>query len=108
MKILLIDDSKVLQHIQQKVLVKAGYEVLSAKDGEEGLRIARESNPDLILLDIMLPKIAGQDVPRTFKRDSRMKHIPVGRAKWSFQPQRAESDRGWSGPIRREDRWLVR
>jgi DNA-binding response OmpR family regulator len=77
MKILLIDDSRVVQHTQQKALVNAGYKVLSARDGEEGLRIARETNPDLIVLDIMLPKIAGQDVLRTLQRDTRTKHIPV-------------------------------
>jgi CheY-like chemotaxis protein len=51
--------------------------VVGAGDGEEGLRIAREDSPDLILLDMMLPKIAGQDVLRTLKRDPRTKHIPV-------------------------------
>lgn len=77
MKILLIDDSRLLRHIQERALIRAGYEVLSAKDGDEGLRIAREDSPSLILLDMMLPKIAGQDVLRTLKHDHRTKHIPV-------------------------------
>src|SRR5579862_4943743 len=77
MKILLIDDSRVLRQTHQKALTKAGYEVIMASDGEEGLRIAREADPDLILLDIMLPKIAGQDVLRTLKRDARTRHVPV-------------------------------
>jgi CheY-like chemotaxis protein len=77
MRILLIDDSKMLRRIHERALVKAGYEVTSAADGEEGLRVAREDNPDLILLDIMLPKIAGQDVLRTLKRDPRTRQIPV-------------------------------
>jgi DNA-binding response OmpR family regulator len=77
MKILLIDGSRVLQQCHQRALTKAGYEVISASDGEEGLRIARESDPDLILLDIMLPKIAGQDVLRTLKKDARTRHVPV-------------------------------
>jgi CheY-like chemotaxis protein len=77
MKILLIDDSRVLRLIHERALIKAGYEVISASDGEEGLRIAREDNPDLILLDMILPKIAGQDVLRTLKRDPRTKQIPV-------------------------------
>jgi CheY-like chemotaxis protein len=77
MRILLIDDSTMLRRIHEKALVKAGYEVTSAGDGEEGLRVAREDNPDLILLDIMLPKIAGQDVLRTLKRDPRTRQIPV-------------------------------
>ena len=77
MKILLIDDSRMLRLVHEKALVKAGYDVISARDGEEGLRIARECEPDLILLDVMLPKITGQDVLRTLKRDSRTRHIPV-------------------------------
>lgn len=77
MRILLIDDSRMLRQTQEKALLKAGYDVISAGDGEEGLRLARESNPDLILLDMMLPKIAGQDVLHTLKRDPRTKHIPV-------------------------------
>lgn len=77
MKILLIDDSRVLRHAHERAFAKAGYEVLTAKDGEEGLRIARENSPDLVLLDLMLPRIAGEDVLRTLKGDSRTKRIPV-------------------------------
>jgi len=77
MKILLIEDSRMLRLIHERAFIKAGYEVTSGSDGEEGLRIAREDNPDLILLDMMLPKIAGQDVLRTLKRYPRTKHIPV-------------------------------
>jgi CheY-like chemotaxis protein len=77
MKILLIDDSRMLRLMHERALVKAGYEVTGASDGEEGLRVAREDKPDLIVLDMMLPKIAGQDVLRTLKRDPRTKQIPV-------------------------------
>jgi len=56
MKILLIEDSKFQRIANQRALSKAGYEVIQAEDGEEGLRVARESIPDLILLDMMLPK----------------------------------------------------
>jgi len=77
MRILLIDDSRLLQRVNARALTRAGYEVTSVGDGEEGLRLAREDTPDLILLDMMLPKIAGQDVLRTLKRDPRTKQIPV-------------------------------
>lgn len=77
LKILLIEDSKVLRQMNQRALTKAGYKVISAGDGEEGLRIAREHDPDLILLDMMLPRIGGQDVLRTLKRDARTRHVPV-------------------------------
>ncbi len=77
MKILLIDDSRMLRQTQERALALAGYDVIGADDGEEGLRIARENTPDLILLDMMLPKIAGMDVLRTLKRDPRTRHIPI-------------------------------
>jgi CheY-like chemotaxis protein len=77
MKILLIEDSKFQRIANERVLVKAGYGVIHAGDGEEGLRIARENIPDLILLDMMLPKVPGLDVLRALKGDVLVKHIPV-------------------------------
>ena len=67
MKILLIEDSKFQRIANERALVKAGYEVMHAGDGEEGLRVAHESIPDLILLDMMLPKVSGLDVLRILK-----------------------------------------
>jgi twitching motility two-component system response regulator PilH len=77
MKILLIEDSKFQRIANERVLVKAGYSVIHAGDGEEGLRVARKDIPDLILLDMMLPKVSGLDVLRTLKKDVLVKHIPV-------------------------------
>lgn len=77
MKILLIDDSRVLRMVHEKARTRAGFDVTCATDGEEGLRVARDQEPDLILLDLMLPKVGGQDVLRTLKCDVRTKHIPV-------------------------------
>jgi two-component system, cell cycle response regulator DivK len=77
MKILLIEDSKFQRIANERALVKAGYLVIHTGDGEEGLRVARESIPDLILLDIMLPKVSGLDVLRALKGDVLVKHIPV-------------------------------
>jgi DNA-binding response OmpR family regulator len=77
MKILLIEDSKFQRIANERVLVKAGYGVIHAGDGEQGLRIARENIPDLILLDMMLPKVSGLDVLRALKGDVLVKHIPV-------------------------------
>ena|ERR1700730_10042783 len=77
MKVLLIEDSKVQRIANGRALVKAGYDVIQAGDGEEGLRSARENIPDLILLDIMLPKVSGVDVLRALKGDALLKHIPV-------------------------------
>jgi DNA-binding response OmpR family regulator len=77
MKILLIEDSKFQRIANERALVKAGYGVIQAGDGEEGLRVARKDIPDLILLDMMLPKVSGLDVLRALKGDVLVKHIPV-------------------------------
>jgi CheY-like chemotaxis protein len=77
MKILLIEDSKFQRIANERALVAAGYDVIQAGDGEEGLRVAREKIPDLILLDMMLPKLSGLDVLRALKLDPLVKHVPV-------------------------------
>ena len=77
MKILLIEDSKFLRLATERAMVRAGYKVTSAPDGEEGLRMAREELPDLILLDIMLPKLSGPDVLKALKLDPATAAIPV-------------------------------
>jgi len=77
MKIFLVDDSRFLRLASERALVKAGYQVISAADGEEALRIARNQIPNLILLDMMLPKISGLEVLRALKQDAATKDIPV-------------------------------
>ena len=59
MKILLFEDSRVLRLTNQRALTNAGYQVISAEDGETALQYARNEKPDLILLDLLLPKISG-------------------------------------------------
>ena len=63
------DEENLLQALKYK-LEKEGYSVLTAGDGEKGLEIAREANPDLIILDIMLPKLDGFEVCRILRRES--------------------------------------
>ena len=76
-KILLAEDSKFLRMATERALARAGYEVCSAADGEEALRMAREKLPDLILLDMLLPKMSGPDVLAALQNDSLTKAIPV-------------------------------
>lgn len=76
-KILLVDDSKPLLHENARVLHKAGYEVVCAEDGESALRLARTQAPDLILLDMILPKVSGPEVLNSLKMDAATAEIPV-------------------------------
>lgn len=76
-RVLVVDDEPDLVRILQFGLKAAGYEVESASDGQEGLKKAREMKPDIILLDLMLPKLDGYKVCRLLKFDERYKHIPI-------------------------------
>jgi CheY-like chemotaxis protein len=75
--ILLVEDSKVQKLAVERILFKAGYLVLLAGDGEEALRLARESVPDLVLLDLMLPGVGGEEVLYALKRHAHTEQIPV-------------------------------
>ena len=76
-KILVVDDSKFLRLATERALARAGYQVSSAIDGEDALKIAREEKPDVILLDMLLPKITGPDVLKTLKNDPATAGIAV-------------------------------
>ncbi|MBI3420919.1 MAG: response regulator [Candidatus Sungbacteria bacterium] len=75
--ILFIEDEPALQRALTHVLTESGFQTLSATDGEAGLRIAKEQLPDLILLDLILPKKDGFAVIRNLKEDTATAHIPV-------------------------------
>ena len=76
-RILLVEDSKFLRLATERALARAGYEVTSACDGEEALHMAQEKLPDLILLDMLLPKLSGPDVLKALKKDALTSAIPV-------------------------------
>jgi DNA-binding response OmpR family regulator len=75
--ILFIEDESVLQKTFGETLRQEGYEMISALDGEVGLELAKTQKPDLVLLDLVLPKIHGFDVLRQLKEDPQTKEIPV-------------------------------
>jgi two-component system, OmpR family, alkaline phosphatase synthesis response regulator PhoP len=77
MKILIVDDSRLLRIANERTLMRAGYEVITAADGEEGLRLALETKPDLIVLDMMLPKLSGQEVLRQLRLNPASASTPV-------------------------------
>ena len=76
-KVLVVDDSKFLRMANECALSKAGFQVVTAADGEEALQVANDQLPDIILLDMMLPKISGPDVLRALKANPATRHIPV-------------------------------
>jgi len=76
-KILLVEDSRFLRIATERALAKAGFAVTTAADGMEALQMAREGQPDLILLDMLLPKMTGVDVLKALKSDAATTPIPV-------------------------------
>ena len=75
--ILLIDDSRFMRMANERALSRAGYKVLGTDDGQTGLELAKQHRPDLILLDMLLPKLAGTEVLRRLKSDPETSSIPV-------------------------------
>ncbi len=76
-RILLVDDEKDLVEMVKMRLEASGYEIIPAYDGQEALEKARSEKPDLIILDIMLPKMDGYKVCRMLKFDEKYKKIPI-------------------------------
>jgi CheY-like chemotaxis protein len=75
--VLLIEDDKFLRKACEVSLKKRGLTVITAMDGEEGLRQARANSPDLILLDMLMPKLSGMETLEELKKDERTRGIPV-------------------------------
>ncbi len=75
--VLVVEDNDLNMKLFHDVLEAHGYNVLQAKEGMEGLRMAREQRPDLILMDIQLPDVSGLEVTKWLKDDETLKSIPV-------------------------------
>jgi CheY-like chemotaxis protein len=75
--VLLVEDSKLQKLMNERMLHRAGYAVLNASDGEEAVRMARETIPDIILLDMMLPKLGGREVMQALRSDPPTARIPI-------------------------------
>ncbi|MCU7929176.1 MAG: response regulator [Candidatus Thiodiazotropha sp. (ex Codakia rugifera)] len=76
-RILLVDDSPTEIHIFKKILEKQGYQILVAKDGQEGVDIAKQELPDLILMDVVMPVLNGFQATRQLKNFDTTSKIPV-------------------------------
>ncbi|HEX9934726.1 MAG TPA: response regulator [bacterium] len=75
--VLLVEDEPVFRLIYRGVLTHAGYRVLEAADGEAGLDLVRKEKPDLVLLDLILPKLSGHQVLQAMRSDLTTRYIPV-------------------------------
>ena len=77
MKILIIEDNELNRDMLSRRLLKNNYLVICAKDGEEGFNMVMEENPDLLLMDLSLPKIDGWSLAQKLKADVKTKDIPI-------------------------------
>ena len=76
-RILIVDDTPANVHILQARLAAHGYDIVTASDGEEALAAVPAANPDLILLDVMMPKVDGFEVCRRLRADASVTFIPI-------------------------------
>lgn len=90
--VLIVDDSPTETFTVTEILRRAGYEVIAAKDAEEGLRLARERRPDLVLMDVVMPGLNGFQATRQLTRDPGTAHIPVVMVSTKNQ----DTDRVWA------------
>lgn len=90
-KILVVDDEEEIVNNLRMALEMKGYETLSAYDGQEALDIARKEKPDLILLDIIMPRVNGYQVCRQLKKEEETKSIPI----LMLTAKTRDSDRFW-------------
>ncbi len=89
--ILLVDDSKTELHHLSEILIKRGYQVRTAENGEEALKRLEEEKPDLILMDVVMPGQNGFQLTRSITRDERFADVPVIMCTSKGQ----ETDRVW-------------
>ncbi len=77
MKILVVDDEVHVRKILEYSLTQAGYDVLSAQDGDEAINIIEKETMDLVITDLNMPKVPGYELTLKLKQDEKTKHIPV-------------------------------
>jgi len=76
-KVLLVDDSPTVLMMEQMLLGRQNYEVITAKDGEEGVAKAHSEHPDLILMDVVMPRMDGFEAVRRIRADDSISQVPV-------------------------------
>ncbi len=89
--ILLVEDSPTILHVAERMLTESGHTVIKATDGDAALRLAAEQKPDLVVLDVILPRINGYQVCRRLKAATETAEIPVV----MLTSKSRDSDRFW-------------
>lgn len=102
-RVLIVEDEDILMSLLAKKLTREGYDVILARDGKEGLEKVKSDRPDLILLDIVMPRMGGFEVMSEIDRDPELKNIPIIVISNSGQP--VELDRAQQLGARD---WLVK
>jgi DNA-binding response OmpR family regulator len=77
MKVLIVEDEEALRKVLQEKMQNSGFDTFAAKDGDEGWSMAQSKNPDIILLDLVLPKHSGFEVLASLKQSPELKDVPV-------------------------------
>jgi twitching motility two-component system response regulator PilH len=90
-RVLVVDDSPTVLYKTSLMLIEGGYEVVKATDGQQALELARQEQPSLVLLDVILPKLNGYQVCRKLKSMPETAHIPVV----MVTSKTKDSDRHW-------------
>ncbi len=90
-KILIVDDSPTEIHVMRTLLEKNGYTVFTAADGASGINSAKQIQPDLILMDVVMPVMNGYQATRQLSKDPETAHIPV----IMVTTRGAETDQNW-------------
>ncbi len=93
-KILVVDDAPSIIQLMEYWLSRAGYEIIVAQNGVDGFELAKKEKPDLIILDIMIPKLDGASVCRLLKHDKQYRHIPI-----IIVTAREEGDKGLEADV---------
>jgi len=91
-RILIVDDSPTQLSVLSKVLIKNGYEIITAEDGEKGVEIAFSEKPDIILMDVVMPNLNGFQATRQITKNPETSHIPV----IMLTSKDQETDRVWA------------
>ena len=76
-KILLVDDSETVLQMEQMILAKSSYELILARDGEEGVAKALATQPDLILMDVVMPKMNGFEAVKQLRENAQTRSVPI-------------------------------